>query len=95
MLLLIAEDFIILESIPLVLPYYEELVYKTRQEPGCISYELTKDLKKEGHFLFLERWTDEDALNLHTQTEHFKRLVPLIDQHISQKAKYTRMEIVQ
>ncbi|MGX7023796.1 putative quinol monooxygenase [Vagococcus hydrophili] len=94
MLLLIAEDFIKVEKISTVLPYYEELVEKTRQEPGCISYELTKDLKNEGHFIFLERWVNEDALTFHTKTEHFKRLVPLIDQHISEKAKYTRMEII-
>lgn len=94
MLLLIAEDFIKIDSIPIVLPLYEELVSKTRKETGCISYELTHDIKNPGHFLFLERWIDEAALQIHTETEHFQHLVPLIDEHTSKKAKYTRMTLV-
>lgn len=94
MLILIAEDFIQLDKIQTVLPFYEELVEKTRKESGCISYELTHDLKDEGHFLFIEKWVDEAALQLHTESEHFTRLVPQIDQHTRKKAKYTRMSLV-
>lgn len=94
MLILIAEDFIKIDKIQTVLPFYEELVTKTREEDGCISYELTHDLKDEGHFLFIEKWVDEEALKAHTESEHFTRLVPQIDQHIRKKAKYTRMKLV-
>ena len=91
MLVLIAEDFISPNAIETVLPMYEELVKKTRTETGCISYDLTHDLNYEGHFIFIEQWEDEVALKEHISSEHFKRLVPLIDQHIIKKAKYTRM----
>lgn len=91
MLILIAEDFINPKEIKTVLPLYEELVRQTRKEAGCLSYDLTHDLKQEGHFIFIERWQDEEALENHIASEHFQRLVPLIDQHIITKAKYTRM----
>ncbi|MGO2083799.1 putative quinol monooxygenase [Vagococcus sp.] len=94
MILLIAEDFIKTDQVTNVLPFYEELVRETRKEIGCISYQLTQDLNEKGHFIFVEHWIDENAIQNHTQTEHFKRLVPLIDQHIRKKAKYTRMEII-
>ena len=94
MLLLIAEDFIDPTKIETVLPLYQELVEITRKEDGCISYELTHDLKEEGHFLFIEKWLDENALEEHTSSEHFNRLVPIIDKHIIKKAKYTRMNSV-
>lgn len=94
MLILIAEDFIQLDKIQTVLPFYEELVDKTREEAGCISYELTHDLKDKGHFLFIEKWVDEAALQIHTESEHFTRLIPQIDKHIRKKAKYTRMSLV-
>ncbi len=94
MLFVIAEDFIKEEKVETVLSFYEELVLKTRDEVGCLSYELTHDLKNPGHFIFLEKWEDEDALIKHTKSEHFKRLVPQIDQHIRKEAKYTRMSPV-
>ncbi len=94
MLLLIAEDYIKPDSIPIVIPLYEELVEETKKEIGCISYELTHDLNDEGHFLFLERWVNEDALERHINSEHFIQIVPLVDQHIRKKAKYTRMELI-
>lgn len=94
MLFVIAEDFIKEEKVETVLPFYEELVLKTRNEVGCLSYELTHDLKNPGHFIFFEKWKDEDALIKHTKSEHFKRLVPQIDQHIRKEAKYTRMSPV-
>ncbi|MEX7625496.1 putative quinol monooxygenase, partial [Serratia marcescens] len=45
MLKVIAEDFIHPEHIETVMPWYRELVEKTRQEPLCISYELCIDLQ--------------------------------------------------
>lgn len=51
MLKVIAEDFIHPEHIATVMPWYRELVEKTRQEPLCISYELCIDQQDPGHFI--------------------------------------------
>lgn len=81
MLKVIAEDFIHPEHIDTVMPWYRELVEKTRQEPLCISYELCIDQQDPGHFIFIESWPDRPALEVHCQTEHFTRLVPQINQY--------------
>lgn len=81
MLKVIAEDFIKPEAIETVRPLYAELVEQTRQEPLCISYELFVDQKDPGHFIFVEEWPDRAALGIHGRTEHFQRLVPLINEH--------------
>lgn len=81
MLKVIAQDFIRPEAIDTVRPLYAELVEKTRQEPLCISYELFVDQKDPGHFVFVEKWRDRTALDTHCRTEHFRRLVPLINAH--------------
>lgn len=62
MLKVIAEDFIHPEHIETVMPWYRELVEKTRQEPLCISYELCIDQQDPGHFIFIESWPDRAAL---------------------------------
>ncbi|TCM60274.1 quinol monooxygenase YgiN [Acinetobacter calcoaceticus] len=92
MLKLIAEDFIQVDAIALVLPLYQELVEKTKLETGCLGYELFHDLRDPGHFVFIEEWESREALDLHVQSEHFQRLVPLIDGYIRQEAKFTHMQ---
>ena len=81
MLKVVAHDFIKLDAIETVRPLYAELVEKTQQEPLCISYELFVDQKDPGHFVFVEAWPDRTALRAHVETEHFQRLVPLINAH--------------
>ncbi len=81
MLKVIAQDFIKPEYIQDVMPFYRELVDKTKEEPRCISYELYIDQKDAGHFVFVEEWPDGEAFDEHCNTEHFKRLVPLINKY--------------
>ena len=92
MLKLIAEDFIQVDKIAEVLPLYVELIEKTKQEQGCIAYDLYHDLKNKGHFVFIEEWIDRTALDAHVQSEHFQRLVPLIDAHKRQEGVFTHMQ---
>ena len=80
MLKVIAEDFIKLEHLDTVRPWYAELVEKTRLEPLCIAYNLYIDQNDPGHFIFVEQWPDQAALDKHCQTEHFTRLVPQINE---------------
>lgn len=92
MLKVIAQDFIKAEFIDTVMPLYAELVEKTRQEELCIAYDLFIDQKDPGHFIFVEEWPDRAALDAHCRSEHFVRLVPLINQHQRQEATFILME---
>ncbi len=94
MLKVIAQDFIKPESIATVLPLYRELVEKTRQEPACIAYDLFIDQKDPGHFVFIEEWPDRAALDAHCRTEHFTRLVPMINKHQRQEGTFILMDPV-
>lgn len=91
MLKLIAEDFIQIDKIDIVLPFYKELLERTLEEVGCISYELHQDLKNAGHFIFIEEWADRAALDSHVASEHFQRLVPLIDKNKLEDGRFTHM----
>lgn len=93
MLNVIDEDFIKPESIDTVLPFYRELIAATTEEPLCIAYNLYRDEKDPGHFIFIEEWPDRAALDTHCTSEHFTRLVPLIDQHTRKAAQYILMDV--
>ncbi len=41
------------------------LVPQTRQEAGCINYDLHRSLSKPGVFVFYENWADREALQKH------------------------------
>lgn len=94
MLKVIAEDFIKPEAIAIVLPLYLELVEATKKEPLCIAYDLYIDEKDPGHFIFIEEWPDRSALDAHCASEHFKRLVPRINQYTRKEATYILMNSV-
>ncbi|MDR5019686.1 putative quinol monooxygenase [Yersinia rochesterensis] len=81
MLKVIAQDFIKPEHISDVTPLYKELVERTKLEPLCISYDLFIDHKDPGNFIFIEEWPDQAALDRHYASEHFRRLVPQINQY--------------
>lgn len=92
MLKVIAENFIESKHIETVLPLYRELVKKSAEEELCISYELFIDQKNPGHFIFIETWPDKNALDIHSQTPHFKKLVPMISEYHSQPGKILLMD---
>lgn len=91
MLKVIAEDFIKPECVAIVMPFYRELILATKKESLCIAYDLYIDEKDPGHFIFIEEWPDRAALDIHCASEHFRRLVPMIDQYKRQDAQYILM----
>ncbi|WP_338553627.1 putative quinol monooxygenase [Paenibacillus sp. KS-LC4] len=44
----------------------------TQQEPGNISYKLYEDAEQTSHFVLLEEWRDQQAIDEHNETAHYK-----------------------
>lgn len=47
-----------------------ELIEPTQAEPGCLQYDLHEHVSEPGHFVFYEKWTDEEALTKHLSSAH-------------------------
>lgn len=47
-----------------------QLAGATRQEAGCLAYDLYESAAAPGVFVTVERWTDRAALNAHMQSPH-------------------------
>ena len=52
----------------------EACIDPTREEEGCILYELMQNNADPTDFTFVEEWTSDAALDLHLQTPHLKEL---------------------
>jgi quinol monooxygenase YgiN len=48
----------------------ESFVAPTRQEEGCLRYDLFQDLSDPLKFTFIEEWTSPAALEKHSQSAH-------------------------
>lgn len=55
------------------------LVDKTRKEDGNISYELHQDVKNQLKFIIIEVWKDQQAIDAHNASDHFKAFVSGIE----------------
>jgi quinol monooxygenase YgiN len=44
---------------------------RTRDQPGCLSYEFAEALGDAGHFLVVQRWRDQAAVDEHYRSQEF------------------------
>ena len=54
----------------------KELVEKSNLDPGCVKYELCRDVNDPLHFVMLEDWENQELLDEHLKSAHFLELVP-------------------
>jgi quinol monooxygenase YgiN len=55
------------------------LIAPTRQEAGCINYDLHQSPEEPGKFLFHENWTSKAHLDAHLKNTHIQVLLPRMD----------------
>lgn len=56
-----------------------ELVELSLHDKGCVSYEAFGSLTSDNHIEIVETWQDEECLKAHSESEHFRRLVPELE----------------
>jgi len=60
------------DSIELVKSELIKLIEPTRQEEGCLQYDLHQDNTASEIFIFYENWTNRELWQIHMATEHIK-----------------------
>lgn len=60
-----------------------QLVEASRNDKGCISYDLFHSTTRPTVIMFCETWASAEDLKDHSETDHFRRLVPEIKQRSS------------
>ncbi len=72
------------DKIPEVHAILQGIVAPTRQEPGCLNYQLLQHRSNPAVFLFIEEWSDEQAIDAHFGTPHIRealvKVTPLLAQ---------------
>lgn len=55
------------------------LIEPTRQEEGCITYELLQNCDNPTDFTFVEEWKSQELLNAHLASAHIQKAVSQLD----------------
>ncbi|MBH0162566.1 MULTISPECIES: putative quinol monooxygenase [Fictibacillus] len=66
----------------------------SRKEEGCISYILHESTENPSTFVFYENWRDEDALNSHINSQHYKAYRKNIETLVQNREVY-RLNVIE
>jgi len=85
MIKVIAKHFVKEEKVDKVLDLAKDLVEQTLKENGCINYAMYQDQENKKLLVMVEEWNTKEALDKHMVSEHFKRIVPQINELLEKK----------
>lgn len=74
----VAKNYVKKDKVDEVIELCKELVQLTREEEGCIKYEMFQDEQDPCILTMIEEWESRDHLNSHFEADHFKRIVPML-----------------
>lgn len=63
----------------------KELVARSREDKGCIAYDIFESATRDDVLMICETWQDAESLAIHEQAPHFVALVPKIQQLATMK----------
>lgn len=93
MILIIAKNHVKTDKLQDFETLASELVLKSSAEEGNVSYELFRELENPCLLTFVEKWRDEDAVEIHMNSSHFKAIAPKLGaccEGEMELTKYTR-----
>ena len=83
----IAKFYVKPEKIEDFIDLCKGLVKETLKEKGCIEYGLYQDSERSEILSMIEEWEDENSLEKHFESRHFKEIGPLMSQYLEKEAE--------
>jgi len=71
-----------------------ELVKDTAKEEGSVEYRLHRVVDTPGTFRFIEKFKDQDAFDVHSNSEHFKKFVSKVEDLTAGEGEFERLELL-
>ena len=63
--------------------FAKELVNKSRRDTGNLFYSYFEDALVPNHFLIVEHWQDQKAVDAHNQTPHLQTLLKTANTYLT------------
>ncbi|MET1031910.1 putative quinol monooxygenase [Domibacillus tundrae] len=75
------------------LDHAKNIIPASQNEEGNISYNLYEDTREEAAFVFLEKWKDQTAIEIHEDTVHFKQFIGELDSFLREPIHVDKYEV--
>lgn len=82
------------ESVPFVRDMLAGLRAPTREEQGCLVYDLMQNNTDPADFTFYEEWTDGSAIDAHAVSEHIRSTFEKLDGHLAAPPDVRRYSMI-
>lgn len=82
------------ETIPAVREVLLGFIEPTREEVGCIFYELLQDNTDPCQFTFVKEWASDEALDIHLRTPHLTAGVSRLSTLIAERLDVRRCTLI-
>ena len=66
------------DAVEQFLTYANVIVLASNLEQGCLVYNLYQEVGKPSSFIFYEEYKNQDAIDFHNSTNHFKTFISQI-----------------
>ena len=93
MIVINAEFYIMPEQKQQFLNEISELIQASKQEEGCLSYQLYQAITDENNFVMVEKWENPQAIELHNATSHLQEFAKKVPNY-SRKAPQITVSLV-
>lgn len=79
MIKIVAKNFVQESKMSEFIALAKKLIEATNQnDEGCIKYELFQDINLPNVYTIIEEWQNQQTLNKHMASMHFKEIIPLL-----------------
>ena len=89
MIVINAEFYIVPEQKKQFLDEISELIQESRKEEGCLSYQLYEAVTDENNFVMVEKWENQQAIELHNATSHLQNFAKKVPDYSRDAPKIT------
>ena len=93
MIVINAEFYIMPEQKQQFLNEISELIQASKQEVGCLSYQLYQAITDENNFVMVEKWENPQAIELHNTMSHLQEFAKKVPNY-SRKAPQITVSLV-
>lgn len=96
MIKIVAKQIVKQDRITDFIAISKKLVHETlKSDAGCISYGLFQSLEHSNILTFIEEWENQELLDRHMASQHFKKLFPELEKLLdvpAEIAQYQKIE---
>jgi quinol monooxygenase YgiN len=68
---------------------------RARSEPGCAAYAFAEVIGDPGHYVVLQEWRDEAALEAHYASPHFRRYQERVGEFLARPSEVRLHRVAQ